>query len=156
MNIRIEERPAFKVVGVKEEISLKDGANLWEIPKFWERVNLDGTAKKISDLRPNELDGLVGICTNVRDQRMDYWIGVATTEVTPLEFEEVVIEAQIWAVFEVVGPVADVLPKTWQNIYSEWFPSNDYEHSSAPSLEVYKSLDPTSPTAKSEIWVPIK
>lgn len=40
MNVRIKERPIFKVVGVKEEISLKDGANLWEIPKFWERVNL--------------------------------------------------------------------------------------------------------------------
>jgi len=102
VNVRIEERPTFKVVGVKEEISLKDGANLLEIPKFWERVNLDGTANKISDLSHGELGGLVGICTNMRDQRMDYWIGVATTEATPLEFEEVVIEAQIWAVFEVV------------------------------------------------------
>lgn len=36
MNVRIEERPTFKVVGVKEEISLKDGANLWEI---WTDVN---------------------------------------------------------------------------------------------------------------------
>lgn len=60
MNVRIEERPTFKVVGVKEEISLKDGANLWEIPKFWERVNLDGTANKISDLSHGELGGLVG------------------------------------------------------------------------------------------------
>ncbi|MEG2504959.1 MAG: AraC family transcriptional regulator, partial [Carnobacterium sp.] len=61
MNVRIEERPTFKVVGVKEEISLKDGANLLEIPKFWERVNLDGTANKISDLSHGELVGLVGI-----------------------------------------------------------------------------------------------
>nr|WP_307860575.1 GyrI-like domain-containing protein [Paenibacillus cisolokensis] len=43
-----------------------------------------------------------------------------------------------------------------EKIYSEWFPSNSYEHGDAPSLEVYKSPDPTSPVAKTEIWVPVK
>lgn len=155
MNVRIEERPTFKVVGVKEEISLKDGANLLEIPKFWERVNLDGTANKISDLSHGELGGLVGICTNMRDQRMDYWIGVATTEATPLEFEEVVIEAQIWAVFEVVGPLPTAIQAAWKFVFSEWLPHSDYFHAEGPEVEWYSIGNPTAENYVSEIWIPI-
>ena len=60
------------------------------------------------------------------------------------------------AVFQVKGPVGVAVPAAWKNIYSEWFPSNGYDHAGAPSLEVYKSSDPTSSEAITEIWVPVK
>lgn len=155
MNVRIEERPAFKVVGIKEEVSLIDGENLREIPKFWERVNLDGIASEITNLSTIEPRGLLGICTNIRDQKMDYWIAVATTEATPLEFEEVVIEAKMWAVFEVAGPLPMAIQAAWKFVFSEWLPHSDYLHAEGPEVEWYSIGDTTAENYLSEIWIPI-
>ena len=90
------------------------------------------------------------------DNEIEYWVGTDYIGNTPDGLAAYEVSAAKWAIFEALGPVADVVPETWKKIYSEWLPSSDYKHSGAPSLEVYKSSDPTSPTAKTEIWIPVK
>ncbi|MEW9677280.1 GyrI-like domain-containing protein [Lentibacillus sp. L22] len=54
--------------------------------------------------------------------------------------------------FEVHG----AMPKTWKQIFSEWFPSSGYKHAGTPELEVYLDENPSSPDLYSEIWIPVK
>ncbi|HLQ98450.1 MAG TPA: GyrI-like domain-containing protein [Candidatus Dormibacteraeota bacterium] len=61
------------------------------------------------------------------------------------------IPASKWAIFEVNGPMPDAMQKAWKQIFSEWFPSCDYEHAGTPELEVYSSDDPSSPNLYSEL-----
>lgn len=159
MNYRLMERDAFQIVGVKNSFECGEAFNQSkEIGRFWAQVGQDGTIDRLLSLNNGQISGLIGATVkyNAENNEMEYWVGTEYKGTTPDGLAGYEVSSAKWAIFEAVGPVADVVPKTWKKIYSEWFPSNAYEHGSAPSLEVYKSPDPTSPTAKTEIWVPVK
>ncbi|PTF58494.1 AraC family transcriptional regulator [Staphylococcus chromogenes] len=159
MNYQLIEREAFQVVGVKERFSCDgDIGPSQDIGHFWTKVGQDGTIKRLLDLNNGQISGLIGATVDYskKDNEIEYWVGTEYKGNTPDGLSSYELPAEKWVIFEVVGPVADVVPEIWKRIYSEWFPSNDYEHSGGPSLEVYKSPDPTSSSAKTEIWVPVK
>lgn len=58
--------------------------------------------------------------------------------------------------FEVHGAMPNVMQEVWNKIFTEWFPSNGYEHTMTPELEVYTDGDPSSESYYSEIWIPVK
>ena len=60
-----------------------------------------------------------------------------------------------WAVFEAVGPFPDTLQDVWGRIYSEWFPASTYEQVEGPEILWNEHKNVTSPTFKSEIWIPV-
>jgi AraC family transcriptional regulator len=161
LKYQLVELPAFRVVGLREIIHYDCDAEenpSNEISQFWARVGNDGTIGRLMGLNNGIIKGLLGMTVEYNQEKnnLEYWVGTASNDDVPEDLCFLEISAEKWAVFEMVGPVAEVLPKTWQKIYSEWFPSNDYEHSNAPSLEVYKSSDPASPDARTEIWIPVK
>ncbi len=63
--------------------------------------------------------------------------------------------AGTWAVFEAVGPFPDTLQDVWGRIYSEWFPALNYEQVEGPEILWNEHKNVTSPTFKSEIWIPV-
>lgn len=85
----------------------------------------------------------------------DHYIGVATTKECPAEFTQLVVPASTWAVFEAIGPFPDTLQDVWGRIYSEWFPTSNYEQIEGPEILSIGSKDLTSPTVKCEIWIPV-
>jgi AraC family transcriptional regulator len=159
MNYQLIERDAFKIVGLKETFSCNDNfAQSQGINRFWARIGQEGMINKLFGLNNGQISGLIGATVdyNKEENSIEYWIAVDSKDDAPEDFIIYKVPAAKWVVFEAIGPVIDVVPATWKKIYSEWFPSNDYEHGSAPAMEVYKSPDPNSPTAKTEIWVPVK
>lgn len=72
---------------------------------------------------------------------------IITTENASSSYIHLKIPKQTWAVFKVKGNWEDV-QSAWERVYSEWFPSSNYEHSGAP--EILSSND-----EESEIWIPI-
>lgn len=159
MNYQLKEREAFKIVGVKKKIYCDENFNQSiEIGKFWSEVGQDGTLDRLVGLINGQISGLIGATVDYskKNNELEYWVAAESTGDTLDGLSSYEIPASKWAIFEVVGPVAEALPKTWKKIYSEWFPSNDYEYGGGPSLEVYKSSEPASSTAQSEIWVPVK
>lgn len=157
MKYRIVERESFQAVGIKEEFSLVDGENMQGIPKMWERANADGTSDLLAGLNNGEIKGLLGICDgNADGQKMDYWIGAESTEKAPANLAAIEIPAAKWAVFEVHGAMPEAMPIVWKQIFSEWFPSNQYEHAPSPELEVYPAGDAYRDDYYSEIWIPLK
>lgn len=87
---------------------------------------------------------------------LDHYIGVATTQECPPPYAKLEVPASAWAVFEVVGPFPGTLQNVWGRIYSEWFPSSNYEQVQGPELLWNESKDTHSPTFKSEIWIPVR
>ncbi len=156
MKYKMIEAEAFQVVGIKENISCGTKDTDATIPKLWGKVAQDGTLETLARLNNGPVEGVLGITDNYResDDTMDYWIATAFSgEHVPDGLRSLEIPASKWVVFEVEGPIPEAITDTWKRIFSEWFPSNGYQPSSAPSLEVYIG---EYPNPSCEIWVSIK
>ena len=157
MNYKIIEKESFKVVGVKREFSCVNGQNQVEIPKMWNDVHEDGTNDLLFQLNNGQIKGILGVCVDKpQSQLMDYWIATEHTGDTPEGLLELDIPASKWGVFEVHGAMPDAMQNTWKQIFSEWFPTSQYEHVGTPGMEVYTNGDSSSPDYYSEIWIPLK
>jgi AraC family transcriptional regulator len=160
MNYRIEEKEAFRIVGIKKRVSIIFSGVNPEIASMWESLN-DETINNLKKLSNVEPLGLLSASTNFSEGRMeekgelDHYIGVATTKECLDHLTQLEIPASTWAVFEAVGPFPDTLQNVWGRIYSEWFPSSNYEQTEGPEILWNEHKDVTSPTFKSQIWIPI-
>ncbi|PEX08226.1 AraC family transcriptional regulator [Priestia megaterium] len=160
MNYRIEEKEAFHIVGIKERVPIIFHGVNPKIAAMWESLN-DETIRKLKELSNVTPLGLLSASVNFSEGRMeekgqlDHYIGVATTKDFPDHLVQLEVPAGTWAVFEAVGPFPDTLQDVWGRIYSEWFPSSNYEQVEGPEILWNEHKNVTSPTFKSEIWIPV-
>ncbi|MGM7722994.1 AraC family transcriptional regulator [Metabacillus sp. Hm71] len=160
MNYRIEEKEGFNIVGLKKRVPIIFNGVNPEIAKMWESLDEEKISqlKSLSNVKPV---GLLSASANFSEGRMeekgelDHYIGVATTKECPTNLAKLEVSASTWAVFEVVGPFPDTLQNIWGRIYSEWFPSSNFELNEGPEILWNENKDVTSPTFKSEIWIPV-
>ncbi|MDQ0247759.1 AraC family transcriptional regulator [Bacillus fengqiuensis] len=160
MNYRLEEKEAFHIVGIKKRVPIVFQGENPEITAMWKALDMEkiNQLKELSNVEPK---GLIQASTNFSEGRMeekgglDHYIGVATTNECPENFSKLEVPAFTWAVFEAVGPFPHTLQETWGRIYSEWFPSSSHQQTEGPEILSIKSKDLTSPTVKSEIWIPV-
>lgn len=160
MNYRIVEKEAFRIVGLKKRVPIIFNGVNPEIATMWK--SLDGeTINHLKTLSNIEPIGLLSASTNFSEGRMeekgelDHYIGVATTKDVPENLSQLEVSASTWAVFEAIGPFPDTLQNVWGRIYSEWFPSSNYEQIEGPEILWNENKDLTSQTFKSEIWIPV-
>ncbi|CAN7743208.1 GyrI-like domain-containing protein [Paenibacillus sp. LjRoot153] len=161
MNYRIEEKEAFSIVGIQKRVPIIFNGVNPEIAAMWQSLNMDiiTTLKQLSNVAPI---GLLSASTNFSEGRMeekgelDHYIGVATTNPCPENLTQLDVPASTWAVFESIGPFPETLQNVWGRIYSEWFPSSGYEQVAGPEMLWNADKDTTSPTFRSEIWIPVK
>jgi AraC family transcriptional regulator len=161
MNYRIVEKKSFKLVGIKKRVPIIFNGVNPQIAKMYElltpEIILD--LKSLSDIEPS---GIVSASTNFSEGRMeekgelDHYIGVATSNIETTKFDELKIDEGTWAVFESVGPFPETLQNVWGRIYSEWFPSSNYEAIEGPEILWNESKDMSDPKYRSEIWIPVR
>ncbi|WP_208591449.1 AraC family transcriptional regulator [Gracilibacillus suaedae] len=146
MNVRIVQKDDFSIIGTRKRMKVLENDVDPEINKLWEHASEDTLEelKKLSNLEPT---GILHVLTNYSEEEIDYYFGVATSKNSSSSYDSLDIAEQTWAVFKVKGGWEDV-QAAWERIYSEWFPSSNYEHSGAP--EILSSKDEVS-----EIWIPI-
>lgn len=160
MNYRIEEKEAFHIVGINKRVPIVFKGENPEITALWKTLNME-KINKLNELSNVEPKGIIQASTNFSEGRMeekgslDHYIGVATTNECPDNFSNLKVPAFTWAVFESVGPFPNTLQETWGRIYSEWFPSSNYQQTEGPEILSIKSKDLTLPNVKSEIWIPV-
>jgi AraC family transcriptional regulator len=161
MEFRIENKPAFNLVGVTKRVPMQfEGVNN-EIVKL---------AMSITDKQKEEMHSLQNIepCEIVNasfdadanflkeEGDLTHLIGVLTTEnQVSVLLEKVPVEACTWAIFPNEGPFPSTLQNTMAKIYSEWFPTSDYEVINAPTFSFTKMDKHKKDYAYSEIWVPV-
>ena len=160
MKVRILDKEAFRIVGLYKRVPIQFGGVNPAIAAMWESLDPGKIArlKAMSDVEPR---GFVSASTNFSEGRMeergelDHYIGVATSKEAPDDLAKLEVAASTWAVFEAVGPFPEALQNVWGRIYSEWFPSSNYELAEGPEMLWNEHSDVTSPTYRSEIWIPV-
>lgn len=156
MDYRIVQKDEFNVIGKILKVSTKDGENLREISKFWDKCNSDGTNEKICSI--DNRQSLLGISMDIEQGNEQFSYMIAIEDVNnskEISLETRKIPAATWAVFTSVGPMPNAIQKVWERVFQEWFPSTGFEHADAPELEVYLPGDPSAQDYKCEVWVPI-
>ncbi|WP_330371222.1 AraC family transcriptional regulator [Alkaliphilus transvaalensis] len=160
MNYRIETKESFQIVGIKKRVPIIFNGVNPEIAAMWESLT-DESIKMLKALSNEKPHGLISASTNFSEERMeekgelDHYIGVATTKECPNEFTQLEVAASTWGVFTSEGPFPDALQEVWGRIYSEWFPSSNYEQAEGPEILWIEEKDLSSPNCKSEIWIPV-
>lgn len=161
MEYRIVDKEAFRIVGLKKRVPIVfEGVNP-EIAKISEQLT-PSKIKALKAISNTDPTGIISASTNFSEDRMeekgelDHYLGVATTSNEKKEFDVLDVTEGTWAVFEAVGPFPEALQNVWGRIYSEWFPTSNYEITEGPEILWNESPDTTNPEYKSEIWIPVK
>ncbi|WP_121613555.1 AraC family transcriptional regulator [Mesobacillus foraminis] len=160
LNYRIEQKEAFNIVGIMKRVPIIFEGENPEITKMWKSLTIE-KIKQLKSLSNVEPTGMIQASANFSEGRMeekgelDQYIGVATTQECPENFSILEVPELTWAIFESTGPFPKTLQETWGRIYSEWFPTSSFELTEGPEILSIKNKDLTSPSVKSEIWIPV-
>ncbi|HAB59539.1 MAG TPA: AraC family transcriptional regulator [Lachnospiraceae bacterium] len=155
MDYKIEEKEAFKVVGIKRHYKgPEDNASV--VGSLWDELNEKGLLKVISDLSTGAPKGVHGFIQVLGDEEVDYMIGSISDKEPPEGMLIQVIPKSTWAVFELTGPVNSTLEIAWKRIFTEWLPTSGYKYAEAIDIECfpyegYKGAE----DYKFEIWLPV-
>ncbi|MDF2725807.1 MAG: AraC family transcriptional regulator [Paenibacillus sp.] len=161
MVYRIEQKEAFRIVGICKRVPIQfQGVNP-EIASMAQSLTpeLIQSIKRLSNIQPS---GLISASVRFSEGRLeeqgelDHYLGAATTLDAPGGLAQLDVPASSWAVFEAVGPYPSTMQEVWGRIYSEWFPSSEYELGEGPEIVWNENQQIDSPQYKSEIWIPIK
>lgn len=157
MNYRVEEKPAFSVVGLKGKVPYAENINNSIITKMWAGMD-EKTKKDLLEISDGFIKGLIGVSANSTDSEFDYYIAVTANEGKSGNIdgsEAVSIPNSTWAVFEAVGAVPESIINTFKRIFTEWLPESGFESTNMPCIEVYGEGDLNSTDYRCEIWVPV-
>lgn len=158
MNYRMEQKDAFRIVGIKTKLSEKDGGpNFLQIPGLWQEncKHIPELCKLMSGKEPI---GVLGVTTSMNDRDCDYYIAVASEKPAPANMHAYEVPAAIWAIFDCVGAIGKdpcVMRNLQKRIFSEWLPASGYEYANAPDIEVYFEGDLASDDYHCEVWLPV-
>jgi len=155
MNYKIVDKGSFIVVGKQRRITMVDGENFKQVPKFWNDCMKDGSYQQIAS-NAGKL-GVLGICKDFGKDEFNYMIGVEEIKDNlPKGYVSATIPTATWAVFESIGALPEAIQDLTRRIFTEWLPSTGYQHDCAPELEVHPVGDTSSTDYRCEIWIPIK
>ncbi|WP_167959171.1 AraC family transcriptional regulator [Anaerosporobacter faecicola] len=151
MNYRIEKKEEIRIVGISKPLEKEIEKNFETVPQMWQKATTDGTIPRLLEKMDGEIQGLLGVSACTDQEQWSYYIAVASTK-DKEDFEEYVIPAATWAVFEGEG-MSSVIQELERRIVLEWLPTSGYEYANGPDMEVYISPDPEH--AKFEVWIPV-
>lgn len=153
MDYRIEEKEAFKVLGLAR--SFTTDTSYKEIPEFWTEFCETYCSKENPPVY-----GMFGVCIDNEDKcnNFQYLIADEYKGGDVAEgFEVVEIPAFTWAIFRCVGPMPGALQAVNTRIFSEWLPKNkEYDIATGINIEMYTQGDIKASDYVSEIWIPVK
>lgn len=155
MNYKIEQKEAFRIVGVRERMEMEMEGAFARVPVFWQETFQAGMIPKILEMLNQPPYGLLGISTSMNSTEFDYYIAVATDKPALQGMSEFEVPACTWAVFECIGPMPQAIQELQKRIITEWLPTSGYEYANAPDIEVYTEGDQQSPSYRSEVWLPV-
>lgn len=152
MNYRIEQKEAFRIVGISQPLYKEIEKNFTIVPQMWGKAATDGTIPTLAALMDGAPMGLLGVSACGDAENWQYFIAVASSQPAPEGCTEYMIPAATWAIFSGSGTNMDIQVLE-QRIVTEWLPTSGYEYGDAPDIEVYINPDPQN--AQYEVWIPV-
>lgn len=153
MNYRIEQRGPFEMFGVYGLINLDMKTAFSEVPQFRGKCDDDGSVDLMNELLGRFGDTVLHAALyDHTGESFKYMIcyNLPKGLEIPERFTKLSVQALTWAIFP--EPQCD-LQKLWERIYSEWFPTSEYEQVDGPSFEMYYGM---AVNVTGEIWIPVK
>lgn len=159
MDIRIVEREAFYIVGLKESVSLQNQGVNSEITAMWGTLS-EEDIRELKQLSSEDPPGFISATVNVsagsaEGADIDHFIGVATNRPFSDKWQELFVPASSWMVFNSVGKFPDIMQDMWEKIHSEWFGISGYLMGEGPEILWNENKDTSLPNFRSEIWIPV-
>ncbi len=167
LQIRVEARPEFQVLGIPGRIKgifseQPDFSS--KVPALWQTLN---NFLHINSRRPvNGIGVLDTSRSELEGNTIDYWACVQPELMNDLrvlekgkiqeqELKGLTVPAQEYAVIPFSGPI-QLLDKTLQWFIHYWLPSSGYRGLNSFDLEIYQSdFDPEQSDVEMEYWVPV-
>lgn len=163
LNYRMMEEVESTVIG--ESITIYNDPYK-EIPEFVRRIWNDGTHDRINEILGQPAHNLLyGYFYDFEeDGTKRYLMGYDLPEgqEVPSEFDVLHIPAITYAVFESRETLTDEpdsgqeIQNVWRRIYSEWFPSTNFEQVEGPCIEKYYWVDDQRVESICEVWIPVR
>ena len=155
MNYRIEEREAFEIFGVYTEVSIDQDKAFEEVPLFFRKCDEDEIPDIINKLLGRFHDNhTISALYDYTETTFKYMIGnfLPKGVVIPKGFTKLSVPATTWVVFDV--PRCE-MQSMWKRIWTEWFPTSEFEAVEGVQFEMYYGLASHN-NVFGEIWVPVK
>jgi AraC family transcriptional regulator len=163
MNYRIETKDAFQLICKKMRASCKEEMTPEQVSFFWQECNADGTISALCKYVPERnifKNYLVGASfgKDAADAEFPYAVGACYNgaPVTDAGLTVEQIPAHTYVVFPCIGKMPEAFSKLYQQIYSEFFPTSEYQPCGGTDFEAYPSADVTDPDYTCEIWVAVE
>ena len=153
LNYRIEEKAAFRIVGVSHPLDKEIENNFAAVPQMWQNAAVNGTLEKIAPLMNNQPMGVLGVSVCNDEEDWQYFIAVSSSAEIDNSLDEYVVPACTWAIFSGIGTGISI-QELEQRIITEWLPASGFELANAPDIEVYLNPDPNN--TQYEVWLPIR
>ena len=153
LNYRIEEKSAFRIVGVAHPLDKEIENNFMAVPQMWQKAAINGTFEKIIPLMNDHPMGVLGVSACNDKEEWRYFIAVSSSADTNNSLEEYIVPACTWAIFTGTGTGISI-QELEQRIITEWLPTSGFEFDNAPDIEVYLNPDPNN--MQYEVWLPIR
>lgn len=154
LNYRVEEKAAFRIVGISGPLHEDIEKNFQTVPQMWQKAAQDGTIEKLAAMMNGQPMGVLGVSACNDEEVWRYYIAVSSnTDIDQTGFEEYMVPACTWAIFTGAGTGISI-QELEQRIVTEWLPTSGYEYADAPDIEVYLNPDPAN--TQYEVWIPVK
>ena len=155
MEVKIVEKPAFKLIGVQKRVKQQyEGVNQ-EILDFTYTITEEQRKKMraLGDLFPKMP---LNISYEADETHLTHMIGFASTQDNIFEdLVQIEVPENLWAIFSSKGVFPNDFQATWKEIFSQWIPSSDYELVDLPQISFTDWLS-EGEEKYSEIWLPLK
>jgi AraC family transcriptional regulator len=155
MNYRIEQRGSFEMFGVYGFINADQKTAFSEVPQFRIKCDDDGSVDLMNDLLGRFGDTMLHAALyDHTKESFKYMVCYHLPKglEIPERFTKLSVPTLTWAIFP--EPQCD-MQKLWERIYSEWFPTSEYEQVEGPSFEMYYGMARHG-NVSGEIWIPVK
>lgn len=163
MNYRIETKGAFQIICKKKQVSCKAELTAEEVSCFWQECSTNGIIPGLckyipeNNIFPNCIVG-ASFGKDASDTEFPYAIG-AHYNGMPVDEADLTVEeipAHTYVVFPCVGKMPEAFQKLYKQIYSEFFPTSEYQPCGGTDFEAYPSAHVTNPNYTCEIWVAVE
>ena len=153
LSYRVEQKEAFRIVGLSRPLEPEIEKNFAVVPGLWQEAAMNGTVEKLAGMMDTAPMGILGVSVCSDEEQWKYFLAAASTKKDD-SLEEYTISSFTWAIFSGEGASPGAIQELERRIVTEWLPTSGYEYDNGPDIEVYLNPDPSD--AKFEVWIPVR
>ena len=136
LSYRVEQKEAFRIVGLSRPLEPEIEKNFAVVPGLWQEAAMNGTVEKLAGMMDSAPAGILGVSVCSNEEQWKYFLAAASTKKDD-SLEEYMVPAFTWAIFSGEGACPGAIQELERRIVTEWLPTSGYEYDNGPDIEVW-------------------